>query len=153
VMALSQRPEKLGWAPDLIVAGFARDRRLASIWFQPTEAHDVPRQRWHLDLRIPRRWWRTADRSAPGSIVMLAARSQTSGEAAICRGKAGSGSPGRGGQRPRIPNLRDCSPPVRVESASTVAKFARQMFMQVKCTRRRRPGRSESPGVFTVNPF
>lgn len=27
--------------------------RRASIWFQPTEAHDVPRQRWHLDLRIP----------------------------------------------------------------------------------------------------
>lgn len=27
--------------------------RRASIWFQPTGAHDVPRQRWHLDLRIP----------------------------------------------------------------------------------------------------
>lgn len=27
--------------------------RRPSIWFQPTEAHDVPRQRWHLDLRIP----------------------------------------------------------------------------------------------------
>ena len=27
--------------------------RRASIWFQPTDAHDVPRQRWHLDLRIP----------------------------------------------------------------------------------------------------
>ena len=27
--------------------------RRASIWFQPTEAHVVPRQRWHLDLRIP----------------------------------------------------------------------------------------------------
>jgi 4a-hydroxytetrahydrobiopterin dehydratase len=27
--------------------------RRATIWFQPTEAHDVPRQRWHLDLRIP----------------------------------------------------------------------------------------------------
>lgn len=27
--------------------------RRASIWFQPTEPHDVPRQRWHLDLRIP----------------------------------------------------------------------------------------------------
>jgi 4a-hydroxytetrahydrobiopterin dehydratase len=27
--------------------------RRASIWFQPTEAHGVPRQRWHLDLRIP----------------------------------------------------------------------------------------------------
>jgi 4a-hydroxytetrahydrobiopterin dehydratase len=27
--------------------------RRASIWFQPTEAHDVPQQRWHLDLRIP----------------------------------------------------------------------------------------------------
>ena len=27
--------------------------RRASIWFQPTEAHDVPRQRWHLDLRVP----------------------------------------------------------------------------------------------------
>ncbi len=30
--------------------------RRASIWFQPTEAHadhEVPRQRWHLDLRIP----------------------------------------------------------------------------------------------------
>lgn len=27
--------------------------RRASIWFQPTEPHEVPRQRWHLDLRIP----------------------------------------------------------------------------------------------------
>ena len=27
--------------------------RRATIWFQATEAHDVPRQRWHLDLRIP----------------------------------------------------------------------------------------------------
>jgi 4a-hydroxytetrahydrobiopterin dehydratase len=27
--------------------------RRASIWFQPTEPHDVPRQRWHVDLRIP----------------------------------------------------------------------------------------------------
>ena len=27
--------------------------RRASIWFQPTDAHDVPRQRWHLDLRVP----------------------------------------------------------------------------------------------------
>jgi 4a-hydroxytetrahydrobiopterin dehydratase len=27
--------------------------RRASIWFQPTEAHEVPRQRWHLDLPIP----------------------------------------------------------------------------------------------------
>lgn len=27
--------------------------RRASIWFQPTDAHAVPRQRWHLDLRIP----------------------------------------------------------------------------------------------------
>ncbi|MFY0409588.1 VOC family protein [Solicola sp. PLA-1-18] len=27
--------------------------RRASIWFQPTETHDVPRQRWHLDLRVP----------------------------------------------------------------------------------------------------
>ena len=27
--------------------------RRATIWFQPAEAHDVPRQRWHLDLRIP----------------------------------------------------------------------------------------------------
>lgn len=27
--------------------------RRATIWFQPTGAHDVPRQRWHLDLRIP----------------------------------------------------------------------------------------------------
>ena len=27
--------------------------RRASIWFQPTEAHQVPRQGWHLDLRIP----------------------------------------------------------------------------------------------------
>lgn len=27
--------------------------RRASIWFQPTEPHDVPRQRWHLDLRLP----------------------------------------------------------------------------------------------------
>lgn len=27
--------------------------RRPSIWFQPTEAHDVPRQRWHLDLRVP----------------------------------------------------------------------------------------------------
>lgn len=27
--------------------------RRATIWFQPTEAHEVPRQRWHLDLRIP----------------------------------------------------------------------------------------------------
>ena len=27
--------------------------RRPSIWFQPTDAHDVPRQRWHLDLRIP----------------------------------------------------------------------------------------------------
>lgn len=27
--------------------------RRATIWFQPTEAHEVPRQRWHLDLRLP----------------------------------------------------------------------------------------------------
>ncbi|GAA0276572.1 4a-hydroxytetrahydrobiopterin dehydratase [Cryptosporangium japonicum] len=27
--------------------------RRAAIWFQPTEAHEVPRQRWHVDLRIP----------------------------------------------------------------------------------------------------
>jgi 4a-hydroxytetrahydrobiopterin dehydratase len=27
--------------------------RRATIWFQPTGAHDVPRQRWHLDLRVP----------------------------------------------------------------------------------------------------
>ena len=27
--------------------------RRASIWFQPTDVHEVPRQRWHLDLRIP----------------------------------------------------------------------------------------------------
>jgi 4a-hydroxytetrahydrobiopterin dehydratase len=27
--------------------------RRPTIWFQPTEAHEVPRQRWHLDLRIP----------------------------------------------------------------------------------------------------
>jgi 4a-hydroxytetrahydrobiopterin dehydratase len=27
--------------------------RRPSIWFQPTDVHDVPRQRWHLDLRIP----------------------------------------------------------------------------------------------------
>ena len=27
--------------------------RRATIWFQPSEPHDVPRQRWHLDLRIP----------------------------------------------------------------------------------------------------
>lgn len=27
--------------------------RRPTIWFQPTDAHDVPRQRWHLDLRIP----------------------------------------------------------------------------------------------------
>lgn len=27
--------------------------RRPSIWFQPTDAHDVPRQRWHLDLRVP----------------------------------------------------------------------------------------------------
>ena len=27
--------------------------RRATIWFQPTDPHDVPRQRWHLDLRIP----------------------------------------------------------------------------------------------------
>ena len=27
--------------------------RRASLWFQPTEPHEVPRQRWHLDLRIP----------------------------------------------------------------------------------------------------
>lgn len=26
--------------------------RRPTIWFQDTEAHDVPRQRWHLDLRI-----------------------------------------------------------------------------------------------------
>jgi hypothetical protein len=25
----------------------------ATIWFQPAEAHDIPRQRWHLGLRIP----------------------------------------------------------------------------------------------------
>ncbi|MFB9315492.1 4a-hydroxytetrahydrobiopterin dehydratase [Nocardioides plantarum] len=32
-----------------------RDRtgRWPTIWFQPTGPHDVPRQRWHLDLRIP----------------------------------------------------------------------------------------------------
>ena len=27
--------------------------RRATIWFQPTDAHDVPRQRWHLDVRVP----------------------------------------------------------------------------------------------------
>lgn len=27
--------------------------RRATIWFQPTDAHGVPRQRWHLDLRVP----------------------------------------------------------------------------------------------------
>lgn len=27
--------------------------RRAPIWFQSTEAHELPRQRWHLDLRIP----------------------------------------------------------------------------------------------------
>lgn len=27
--------------------------RIPSIWFQPTEAHSTPRQRWHLDLRLP----------------------------------------------------------------------------------------------------
>ncbi|WP_158607683.1 VOC family protein [Flexivirga caeni] len=27
--------------------------RRPAIWFQPTEAQDTPRQRWHLDLRIP----------------------------------------------------------------------------------------------------
>ncbi|MFG1905332.1 VOC family protein [Kribbella sp. NPDC048928] len=27
--------------------------RRPTIWFQPTDAHDSPRQRWHLDLRIP----------------------------------------------------------------------------------------------------
>ena len=27
--------------------------RRATIWFQPSEAHDLPRQRWHLDLLIP----------------------------------------------------------------------------------------------------
>src|SRR5262249_53566719 len=27
--------------------------RRPTIWFQPTGAHDVPRQRWHLDLRVP----------------------------------------------------------------------------------------------------
>lgn len=27
--------------------------RRPTIWFQPTEAHAVPRQRWHLDLRVP----------------------------------------------------------------------------------------------------
>jgi 4a-hydroxytetrahydrobiopterin dehydratase len=27
--------------------------RRATIWFQPTDAHEAPRQRWHLDLRIP----------------------------------------------------------------------------------------------------
>ncbi|WGL53886.1 4a-hydroxytetrahydrobiopterin dehydratase [Nocardioides sp. BP30] len=27
--------------------------RRPTIWFQPTEPHEVPRQRWHLDLRIP----------------------------------------------------------------------------------------------------
>lgn len=27
--------------------------RRASVWFQPADAHDTPRQRWHLDLRVP----------------------------------------------------------------------------------------------------
>lgn len=27
--------------------------RRPTIWFQPTGPHDVPRQRWHLDLRVP----------------------------------------------------------------------------------------------------
>ncbi|GAB3580664.1 4a-hydroxytetrahydrobiopterin dehydratase [Calidifontibacter terrae] len=27
--------------------------RRPTIWFQPTEPHSTPRQRWHLDLRIP----------------------------------------------------------------------------------------------------
>lgn len=27
--------------------------RLPSLWFQPTEAHDEPRQRFHLDLHVP----------------------------------------------------------------------------------------------------
>ena len=36
--------------------------RQATIWFQPTDAHDVPRQRWHLDLRLPPEW--SSDRIA-----------------------------------------------------------------------------------------
>ena len=28
-------------------------RILPTIWFQETDAHDEPRQRWHLDIRVP----------------------------------------------------------------------------------------------------
>lgn len=36
--------------PDEVVDG---DGTLPSIWFQETEAHDEPRQRFHLDIRVP----------------------------------------------------------------------------------------------------
>ncbi|WP_343997712.1 VOC family protein [Streptomyces thermocarboxydovorans] len=29
---------------------FDRTNRVPSMWFQPTDAHQVPRQRWHIDL-------------------------------------------------------------------------------------------------------
>ena len=29
------------------------DGRLTTLWFQPTEAHEVPRQRFHLDVVVP----------------------------------------------------------------------------------------------------
>lgn len=37
-------------APDEVVDGSGR---LPAMWFQPTEAHDEPRQRFHLDVHVP----------------------------------------------------------------------------------------------------
>ena len=39
---------------------------LPTLWFQETDPHDPPRQRFHLDLRVPRRW-RPAGRSSATS--------------------------------------------------------------------------------------
>ena len=45
----------LGYAGDVDDSEWLLDPsgRLPAIFFQPTQPHDVPRQRWHLDLRIP----------------------------------------------------------------------------------------------------
>ncbi|WP_148615657.1 4a-hydroxytetrahydrobiopterin dehydratase [Nocardioides rubriscoriae] len=45
----------LGYEPSRHHDGELRDPdgTMPTIWAQPTDAHDTPRQRWHLDLRVP----------------------------------------------------------------------------------------------------
>jgi 4a-hydroxytetrahydrobiopterin dehydratase len=44
--------------------------RVPSLWFQPTEPHDTPRQRWHLDVWV-------APEAAPGRIAAAVAAGGT----------------------------------------------------------------------------